>query len=539
MKRSLRSWLWRVPLDQEVDEEIAFHLEMRTRELVARGMDPQPRATAAARRLGDRRAASNARAWTWQKERPRHAPHPVARRVQRRREVRGAAAAERAGLHAASPPSRSRSASAPTAPSSRWWTRRCCARCRFADPDRLVMIWERTATSRAKRRVAAQHGRLERAQPHVRVDRRLHARASAAWSWPARDGTAETVPRQWVTGGFFDVARREADCRPHVPVRPTTASSANVVVLSEAFWRTRFDADPVVDRTRRPARRDAVHGRRRRAERGSNCSARRSIWALMPDSPAVPRARAAHVLQVVGRLKPGVTLDAASADLSTVADGLAREFPQTNKGRGVRLEPLHDALIGSELRLTSMLFLGVVGFVLLICCANVANLLLARATVRVARAGHPLGARRRPARAHPAAADRKPRARGARRRAGRRGRRGDSARRAVGHSGGAAAGERSRSTFDLRVVAFCAATALMVGVLFGLAPAWQGSEHLGGAGDRLGQPDRHRSRRTAPRTARRRRGRDRRAAALRRRACCCARSSPSTTSIAAIARTAC
>ena len=40
MKRSLRSWLWRVPLDQEVDEEIAFHLEMRTRELVERGMDP-------------------------------------------------------------------------------------------------------------------------------------------------------------------------------------------------------------------------------------------------------------------------------------------------------------------------------------------------------------------------------------------------------------------------------------------------------------------------------------------------------------------
>ena len=53
MKRSLRSWLWRVPLDQEVDDEIAFHLEMRTRELVDRGMDPNAARLAAIERLGD------------------------------------------------------------------------------------------------------------------------------------------------------------------------------------------------------------------------------------------------------------------------------------------------------------------------------------------------------------------------------------------------------------------------------------------------------------------------------------------------------
>ena len=85
---------------------------------------------------------------------------------------------------------------------------------------------------------------------------------------------------------------------------------------------------------------------------------------------------------MIGRMKPGITPPAANADLAAVTLGLAEEFPNTNAGRGVTLGWLRDVAIGSELRQTSMLFLAVVGFVLLICCANVANLLLARATAR-------------------------------------------------------------------------------------------------------------------------------------------------------------
>jgi putative ABC transport system permease protein len=175
---------------------------------------------------------------------------------------------------------------------------------------------------------------------------------------------------------------------------------------------------------------------------------------------------------VVGRLKAGIGVTAAQSDLQAVAEGLAREFPGTNAGRNLRLEPRHDTMIGSDLKTTSMLFLGVVGFVLLICCANVANLLLARATARTrelaVRAALRAGRRRivRQLVTESVLLS------------------------AIGGTLGIGVGwailEAAPALipegllpgtvalqFDLRVVAFCALTALAVGLLFGVAPAWQ------------------------------------------------------------------
>jgi putative ABC transport system permease protein len=471
MKRSLRSWLWRVPLDQEIDEEVAFHLDMRTRELVERGMDPKTAREMAISRLGDlaslkrtcvdlgRKRDREMRITQWLQE-FRDDVKFANRQLRRSPAFTFIAAITLAlGIGANSAIFALVDAT-------------LLRPLPFPEPERLVMVWERSNTS--PRSGVAPLNLLdwnERSRTFDLMAGFITGVGGMVMS--GADGTAETVPRQWVTAGIFEVLGVRAIVgRTFLPSDDSRRS--NVVVLSEAFWRTRFNADPSL--VGRDIRLDGspytVVGV---VPKEAQLLGRSSIWAMVPIQGAPAAARSAYFLRVIGRLRAGVTLEAADADMAAVAEGLAREFPATNKGRGVTLEPMHDAVIGSELRLTSMLFLGVVGFVLLICCANVANLLLARATVRTRELAirSALGAGRRRVIRQLLTESLVLSIIGG----------------VLGIGVGAAILNIAPTlipmgllpgavtlTFDIRVVAFCAAAALLVGLLFGLAPAWQATE---------------------------------------------------------------
>jgi putative ABC transport system permease protein len=194
-------------------------------------------------------------------------------------------------------------------------------------------------------------------------------------------GEPERLTASGVTGNYFDAFKVSPALGRGFTLENEKTGQDQVTVLSHALWQKRFAGDPeIINKTiildSKPYQVIGV------MPAGLSLPQTAELWVpLTFDVNPDMKQRKAHFLRPIGRLKPGVTLLQAQADTDSIAAQLEQQFPDSNTGWNLRLLSLREQLVGRT-RTTVFVLFGAVGFVLLIACANVANLLLVRAAAR-------------------------------------------------------------------------------------------------------------------------------------------------------------
>jgi putative ABC transport system permease protein len=184
-----------------------------------------------------------------------------------------------------------------------------------------------------------------------------------------------------VSASLFNVLRVGAIRGRTFYADEDTPGKTNVIVLSHALWQQRFGGAEDVT-----GRRITIDGVPKEVigvmPAGFSYPAGREAWLPIEyDENFVTKQRGAWQFNVVARLKPGVTPAQSAAEVASIARNLARQYPDANANLEMTTVPLREAMVG-DIRASVLVLFGAVGFVLLIACANVANLLLARAASR-------------------------------------------------------------------------------------------------------------------------------------------------------------
>jgi putative ABC transport system permease protein len=245
------------------------------------------------------------------------------------------------------------------------------------EPDQLVSLWETTAKF-DRGSVSVPNMKDWREQNEVLTG--IAAYQFANFSLQEGDHP-ERIPGVTVSANYFELLGVEPQLGRTFVEGEDQPGSNRVVLLSDPLWRRDFGGDPNV------VGQSILLGGENFTVVGVMSpsfqfpSRTTELWVPLVFTPEQLKSRGNHAFLLIGRLKDGVTLAQAQEQLSVIARRLEQQYPDNQATRGIRLISLQEDLV-SYIRPSLMVLLGAVGFVLLISCTNVANLLLARAAAR-------------------------------------------------------------------------------------------------------------------------------------------------------------